>query len=358
MNQLADAEHAAHAAWQTWRDLSGPEALVAAAVLAPSPHNTQPWRFSIDQGGVSPGGIEVSLDSRRRLGTADPTDREVQIALGCAIENLVLAAGAQGLAAEVSLVSADPPRVRVDLAPAQVEASALYAAIGDRHTNRGPYTSIAVSAGLLEDLTRQTAPTDQLSVRWLTDWADRDAFGSVLIDAAEAVVADVQQSEDYFRWFRSSLDQVTLSRDGLNLGVQGLGSVKQAIAKVHPPSNRTERDRFWLTQTRTVHTATASAYGLILSHDPADLGQRIAGGRLFERLQLAAAAHGLAFHPMSQVTQRVDRDLSLGRQPVFDDRVAEVIGTSDPRLLISFRVGYPVRPGRPSPRRGVKEFLD
>src|SRR6478735_12365786 len=196
MNQLTDADRAAYGAWHEWRQGPGTEALIAAAVLAPS-HNNQPWRFRLDANGV-----DILPDELQRLGTLDPSDRELHISLGCATENLVLAARAQGFETQVS-ISDEPPRVRVDLAPrADGERnrldSELFGVIGARHTNRGPYTSVATSAGLLAELSRQAAPTDDLEVQWLTEWSDREAFGTLLTDAAEAVAADVQQSEDNF----------------------------------------------------------------------------------------------------------------------------------------------------------------
>ena len=56
--------------WDIWRapDLKGtPLALVAAGILASNPHNTQPWIFR-----VRDSEIEVSVDTRRHLGTFDP----------------------------------------------------------------------------------------------------------------------------------------------------------------------------------------------------------------------------------------------------------------------------------------------
>lgn len=65
-----------------------------AAILAASPHNTQPWLFK-----VTDSQIELYADTRRNIGMFDPYLREMHIGLGCALENLMLAAAANGYGA-------------------------------------------------------------------------------------------------------------------------------------------------------------------------------------------------------------------------------------------------------------------
>ena len=66
--------------------------LVRYATLAANGHNTQPWRFAITENA-----IEIHPDYTHRLPVVDPNDRELWISLGCALENLIIAARALGL---------------------------------------------------------------------------------------------------------------------------------------------------------------------------------------------------------------------------------------------------------------------
>ena len=61
--------------------------LIRYTILAPSGHNTQPWKFSIN-GNI----VRIFPDYSRRLPARDPDDRELFISLGCALENLVVSA--------------------------------------------------------------------------------------------------------------------------------------------------------------------------------------------------------------------------------------------------------------------------
>ena len=135
----------AYEAWRAWppRPEEGPMALVRAAVLAASPHNTQPWLFR-----VSPAQVDLFADRERNIGTIDPLLREMSIGLGCALENLVLAAGALGHRASLTLLPQGPAATQVAslrLDEGGAEPSPLFAAIPLRHTTAGRMTSRARS---------------------------------------------------------------------------------------------------------------------------------------------------------------------------------------------------------------------
>src|ERR1700720_4800428 len=109
---FSSGEGPAYEPWKDWRNNStdGALALVRAAILAASPHNTQPWLFK-----VTNSSIELYIDTQRNVGALDPYLREEHIGMGCALENLMLAAPADGYAGTPTLqpgklgpISAEP----------------------------------------------------------------------------------------------------------------------------------------------------------------------------------------------------------------------------------------------------------
>ena len=75
--------------------------MIAHAVRAPSGHNTQPWLFTVGSDHIT-----ISPDPGRRLPVVDPDDRELFISLGCAAENLRIAANHYGYATTTAVSAA------------------------------------------------------------------------------------------------------------------------------------------------------------------------------------------------------------------------------------------------------------
>ena len=338
--------------WRTWRSVGGPLGTVAAAILAANPHNTQPWFFH-----VTDSAIDVYADPARRIGTVDVAGREHHVGLGCAIENLVIAARAKGFVPTVTLLPSGSASDAVDhvahvaLAAGPAERSPLYEAIGSRHSNRGPYRATPVSAGLLSELV-DTTGLSGVDVHWITDETAKAALGQLMLDAAHAVVNDQQQSIDGFAWFRSNDDAIRQHRDGLTLDEQGLSPLMLAAAKLLPSSTRSAGDTFWVDQTRNVHIKTAAAYGVLTAADSGDVETQLTGGRLLQRVHLTASSRGVAMQHMNQITERIDREQETGAPATFAPRFAELL-PAGVRPLVAFRVGYPARAARPSPRRSL-----
>jgi len=121
------------------------EDCLAAAVTAPSAHNTQPWRFRVLRET-----LDLIADRTRALPVNDPYDRELTISCGAALFNLRTAAAARGWAALVDeFPFEDDPDLlaRITLCsdmPAGIEdAKRLAAAIPVRRTYRKRFSDQA-----------------------------------------------------------------------------------------------------------------------------------------------------------------------------------------------------------------------
>ena len=344
--------------WRTWRvgQPEGPTHLVRAAILAANPHNSQPWLFRVHDNI-----IEVFADTGRNIGAIDPYRREMYMGLGCALENLVLAAEPNGYAADVALLpdQANPAHVaRVTLSAATARESALFDAIPLRHTDRGPYdTARTVAPEVLGRLAGLGPDLPQVSVLWFTTDPDRRRVGELIVAATEAIVKDNQQSSDSAKWFRSSWREIQQSRDGTTLDAQSLSPFINVMAKILPPLSREQSDQAWLRTTRDRHVATAAAFGLIIVPDANDNAWRIRGGRLWQRMHLWATTQGLSMHPLNQIPERADRERALGIDPRFGTALKELVSVPGMHALMPFRLGYPTMQAQPSPRRDVMAVL-
>ena len=355
----------AYEPWRDWRSgaTETPLALVRAGILAANPHNTQPWLFK-----VTDTRIELYADTARNLGAFDPYLREMHIGLGCAVENMALAATANGYVAGVSLVPGwlgpipeRPERVLVatlDLSKAPKQRSELYDAIPRRHTNRAAYAAArALPLGLLASIRGMTEGDAQLQVFLFTTSDTKAKLGELVIKATETIIADKPMVQDSERWFRHRWEEVQTARDGPTLDATGMSPLMTAIAKVLPRPSPETSHRYWLDATRNVHVPETTAFGLIAVRDLYDRPQAMRAGRAWQRMHLFATANGIAMQPINQPVELVDRERQLSKEPWMERALATLTGDASWKPTFAFRMGYPTREVPPSPRRSVEAVV-
>ncbi|QTE28105.1 nitroreductase family protein [Pengzhenrongella sicca] len=344
----------AYAAWDESQARAGDRlALVRAAVLAANAHNTQPWTFR-----VADSHIDLFADGARSIGAMDPLSRELDISLGCCLENLVQAGLPNGFTTTVTVLpdSADAAHVaRVDLTSTTPVGSAMFDALASRHTNRGAYdTARPVAGARLAALAALVdAPATQLV--WFTSAHDKEAFGALTIGATKAIIADEEQAADDFAWYRTDWQEIQERKDGITIDPSGQSPVIRALSKIVPVS-RDQNNDGWLRGTRDTQIPTAAAFGALVVDDPLDRVQRLNAGRSWQRMQLSATSLGLAMQPLCQVPERIDRERSAGFEPEFTTAMAGLLpGQRKP--VMTFRIGYPTSAGLLSPRRPAESVL-
>ena len=344
--------------WQEWLTgaYHGPLALVAAAVLAASPHNSQPWRFRVE-----PDRIQIRADLSRALGPLDPFRRELHIGLGCAIENLMVAARSRAFDPVLTLL---PDPVTEPNLVAQVElASPLggppvagphMAAIVDRHTHRGRYDTARPLPQAVHDVLAARVEDSQTWLELFPAKGDRGRdFVAATVAATEQIVADNGMRQASQAWFRQCRADVDAHRDGISVIASGEPGLNIRMAMALPDFDEARVGQYWIDATRDVHCATAPVFGLIGVRLPRDRRDLLAAGQLWQRLHLEATAQGVAMQPLNQMMEMVDRERQFSRPPEMAERLAAVTGDPGWTTVFAFRAGYATTPALPSPRRGV-----
>ena len=303
--------------------------VVLAATLAPSVHNTQPWRFVAD--GER---LELYADDSRRLQVLDPDGRQLHLSCGAALLHARVAARALGLDVDVALLP-DPARsdhlATLHLSPGadpSEDEIALAEAILHRHTHRGGFDGRRLPEALVEQL-RHDVESEGAVLRPVTTPDDRVALEVLLARADDAERADPAYTAELAAWVRDG------APDGVPPAAIDLVDGSSVVQRDFRPGGRTRPETPQVDDPDLLVLATA------------DDGQRswLVGGQALALLLLRAAASGALAQPLGQVTDVVGFRLGL----------RGVLGmVALPQLVL--RVGYAT--GAPvAPRRAVEEVL-
>lgn len=303
---FSGAEGDPYEIWDDWlnkKDISLVNFCQAAA-LAPSPKNSQPWAFKIANEKIF-----VLADLDRHVGQLDPTRRQLFLSIGCAIENLTLAAMADGffptvtmlidretllssesglrLVAEISFTAATPQR------------SPLHQAIAYRSTNRSVYDLYNdVPGSILSRLLRiGNTPSSRLLLFSGADRKDH-LIKDMVKQTIRILTSNAEIIAEDYRWLRRSKEEVANFCDGMDLNKFGISIIELLLTKMMSRPSLENFNKDWVNS--TINQIRSSNYIGVLAipqyiRDPRSA---ITTCRIWQRLCLYAESQKLAIRPV------------------------------------------------------------
>ncbi|MEP3200100.1 MAG: twin-arginine translocation pathway signal protein [Lentilitoribacter sp.] len=316
------------------------------AILAPNPHNRQPWLVDLSNENQ----IILTVDTDKLLPHTDPFSRQITIGLGCFLEVLHMAAAEDGYRADITVFPQGSDVMALDQRPIavidmvrdeNVQPDPLFAHIFKRRSLKEPFdTSKEVSSKLLRDVADETLYTstattnDESHVAKLRKLT-RDAF-TIELDTPRTY----KESVDLFRIGKKEIEA---NPDGIDfsgpmfetMGFLGLMSREGAL-----DTNSIEFEEG--KKAIYAQTDTGMAYLWVVTKGNTREDQ-INAGRDWVRINLATMRENVGLHPMSQALQEYEEMTAIY------DQIHADLAPDGGTVQMFGRLGYAERVA-PSPR--------
>lgn len=311
---------------------------LAYAILAPNPHNRQPWQVELKGEDT----VILSVDLDRLLPHTDPFNRQITIGLGCFLELMTMAAAETGHRVDLELFpqGADPDRltsapvaVARFIADPAIRPDPLFAHVMARRSNKEAF-----------DMTRAVPDSDLQAVLGsarhggaLGGTNDPDEVAGLRDLTAEAMQIEI----DTPRTYKESVDLFRIGKAEINANPDGIdfsGPLYETLAVVGQFDRELALDRsssaFRQGEAAIIGSIRAAMAHVWMVTPGNTRSEQIAAGRDWLRVNLAATARGLGFHPLSQALQEYPE-----MDPV-NHKVQWLLASSGGTVQMLARLGY------------------
>ncbi|MCO5723277.1 Acg family FMN-binding oxidoreductase [Robiginitalea marina] len=297
--------------------------LVAFGGMAPSGHNTQPWTFVCGENS-----LQIHPDFSRSLPIVDPDNHALYISLGCAAENIILAARGEGLRPELSLEkdSAGVVFIHIRLSEADpIRYDPLLEFVESRQVARNAYEDRAVPARDLKELV-DASRMDGVEVRTLTSAEKIEAMEPLIIEGSNLQFENEDFVGELVSWIRFSKGEARKKQDGIwhaSMGMPATGRCLGELIMKKFVSAKSEAKRW-----KGLLRASAGLAVFIAEKD--DIAHWVKVGRAFQRFGLTATRLGIQHAHVNMPCE----------EPAVRKKLAAALGLDRGHPLLLVRFGY------------------
>lgn len=321
--------------------------IIAAANMAPSGGNSQPWKFRVQDNSIYVTGLPEKdhpvLNFRNR-GTL--------VALGALMENMEIAGQAIGY--KVSYEFIEPLVFKGVFVPGQ-QSNELFNAVQERHSNRKFYKTEPLTAADKYFLLKDAAKFPECEVILIEGGQIKKAAASTSVD----ILVSLQNKELHRLLFNEVLfnEEDQKHRSGLYLKTMEVSGPQSFIFKL---LKNWKVAQFFhkakITQKIYQESAkkTAASGALIAIAVSDDDRNFVQAGRLLENIWLRATKLGLSGQMVSSVLF-LWQQLNFGKREIFleaekqiinsaYEKLAGILGIKNKTLALIFRIGKSDKP--------------
>jgi nitroreductase len=310
------------------------------AIKAPSSHNSQPWKFKLEENSIT-----IFPDYERILPVADPDNHELFISLGCALENLIIAAGYFGYHTDIEMKMEDPFKesIRLEFSSGNNQNyDQLFKNIEIRQSTRSKYNKALIPPADIEKL-NEAGNQDQVLFLLLTATVDIEPIIEITKRATVLQLIKKEFINELFKWIRFNRRTAKKTGDGLYSGTTGSPSVPKWLGKLILKLTLDPRRE----ARKNVNLMKNSSGILIFIAKENTKEAWINLGRSFQRVALTATSLNIKHSYINSACEMI-----AARRELFE---ALKLNPEEQPLLI-IRIGYSAK--RPySFRRPLKDVL-
>ena len=265
--------------------------MVACAARAPSGHNTQPWMFAVREGEIT-----ICPDFEKRLPVVDADDRELFISLGCAAENLCIAASKLQYRSECVIAEGGEIVIRLNKSQA-IAVNPLCESMSQRQTNRSVYSGQAIPENILDGILQGFAKEKSHHIHvWPRASKMFDVLTQYVMDGNAAQMHDAAFKAELLSWIRFNREHAERTCDGLSHAALGAPSIPAWLARpiVKVALNSKKQNASDLRKIRS-----SSHLALLVSQENT-VPAWIETGRILQRFLLRLTQAGIAHAYLNQ----------------------------------------------------------